>query len=193
MNDVSTSDQQLINQCLAGETDAFGVLVTRYEERLYGTLVHMVGSAHEARDVVQEAFVLAFQKLKTFRQESAFYSWLFRIAYNTAISRHRRSRPGMASVDAIRDKTGTEPTDSRPESDPAYRLHTSETQALVSAALEELAEDFRTVIILREMEGLSYEEIAELVACPVGTVRSRIHRARSELREKLARALTNER
>lgn len=192
MDDVSTSDQELIDQCLAGQTDAFGVLVTRYQDRLYGTLVHMVGSAHEARDVSQEAFVLAFQKLNSYRQESAFYSWLFRIAYNTAISRHRRRRPATASVDAIREKTGTEPADHRPESDPAYQMHTSERQALVARALEQLAEEFRTVIVLREMEGMSYEQIAELVACPVGTVRSRIHRARSELRENLTRALAKE-
>lgn len=193
MDDVSTSDQQLIDRCLSGETDAFGELVSRYEDRLYGTLVHMIGSTHEARDVAQEAFVQAFQKLKTFRQESAFYSWLFRIAYNRAISRHRRRRTGTASVDALRETTGTEPTDDRPESDPAHNLYTAERQALVASALAELAEEYRTVIILREMEGLSYEEIAELVDCPVGTVRSRIHRARSELREKLTRALANER
>lgn len=193
MDDVSTSDQQLIDQCLSGQSDAFGGLVTRYEKRLYGTLVHMVGSVHEARDVAQEAFVLAYQKLDSFRQESSFYSWLFRIAYNAAISRHRRRRGRTASVDAIRETTGTEPTDDRPESDPAYQLHTSERQALVRNALDELAEEFRTVIVLREMEGLSYEEIAEMVAVPVGTVRSRIHRARSELREKLTRALASER
>lgn len=193
MDDVSTSDQQLIDQCLSGQSDAFGELVTRYEKRLYGTLVHMVGSVHEARDVSQEAFVLAFRKLKSFRQESSFYSWLFRIAYNAAISRHRRRRGATASVDAIRETTGTEPTDDRPESDPAYHLQASERQALVQNALNELAEEFRTVIVLREMEGLSYEQIAEMVDVPVGTVRSRIHRARSELREKLTRALANER
>jgi len=192
VDDVSTSDQKLIDQCLAGETDAFGELVTRYEDRLCGTLAHMVGSVHEARDVAQEAFVLAFQKLNSFRQESAFYSWLFRIAYNTAISRHRRRRGGVASIDAIRETTGTEPADHHPESDPAHHLQTTERQTLVRDALNELAEEFRTVIVLREMEGMSYEEIAELVACPVGTVRSRIHRARCELREKLTRAMANE-
>lgn len=193
MDDVSTSDQTLIDRCLAGQTDAFGVLVTRYEKRLYGTLVHMLGSIDEARDVAQEAFVLAFQKLKTFRQESAFYSWLFRIAYNTAVTRHRRRRPRTASMEMLRDKSGREPTDDRPESDPTHHLDISERQALVASALDELAKEYRTVIVLREMEGLSYEEIAELVACPVGTVRSRIHRARSELREKLTRALASER
>ncbi|MGE0378584.1 MAG: RNA polymerase sigma factor, partial [Planctomycetaceae bacterium] len=150
MDDVSTSDQTLIDRCLAGQTDAFGDLVTRYDKRLYGTLVHMLGSAHEARDVAQEAFVLAFQKLKTFRHESAFYSWLFRIAYNTAVSRHRRRPPRTASVEALREQTGTEPTDDRPESDPAHQLQRSERQALVSSALEELADEYRTVIILRE-------------------------------------------
>jgi RNA polymerase sigma-70 factor (ECF subfamily) len=192
MGDVSTSDQQLIERSLAGQTDAFGVLVTRYEQRLFATLAHMLGSSHEARDVAQEAFVTAFQKLKTFRQESAFYSWLFRIAYNTAVSRCRRRRETPGSVEQLRESTGEEPTDDRVDSDPAHRLHTAERQTLVQTALDELAEDYRTALVLREIEELSYEEIAHIVGCPVGTVRSRIHRARMELREKLARALASE-
>ena len=91
-NNVSTQDVAAINRCLAGDADAFGDLVTRYQDRLFGTLVHMLGSFEDARDVGQDAFVLAFQKLDTFRGDSAFYSWLFRIAYNTAISRRRKDR-----------------------------------------------------------------------------------------------------
>lgn len=193
MNDVNASDQTLIDRCLEGQTDAFGELVTRYQDRLYATLVNMLGSVHDARDASQEAFVLAFQKLETFRRESAFYSWLFRIAYNAAVSRHRKTRRETGSVEAARAASGREPTDERPQADPAHDLHTAERQTLVQSALSELAEEYRTVIVLREMEGLSYEQIAELVDVPIGTVRSRIHRARTELREKLSRAMAAER
>ena len=110
VNDVNASDQILIDRCLAGQTDAFGELVTRHQDRLYGTLVNMLGSVHDARDACQEAFVLAFSKLSTFRRESAFYSWLFRIAYNAAVSRHRKTRRVTGSIDAARAATGLEPT-----------------------------------------------------------------------------------
>jgi RNA polymerase sigma-70 factor, ECF subfamily len=193
VNDVNASDQALIDRCLEGQTDAFGELVTRHQDRLYGTLVNMLGSVHDARDATQDAFVLAFQKLETFRRESAFYSWLFRIAYNAAVSRHRKTRRETGSVEAARAASGREPTDERPQADPAHDLYTAERQNLVQSALGELADEYRTVIVLREMEGLSYEQIAELVGVPIGTVRSRIHRARTELRDKLSRAMAAER
>lgn len=193
MDDVNASDQALIDRCLEGQTDAYGELVTRYQDRLYATLVSMLGSVHDARDATQDAFVLAFQKLETFRRESAFYSWLFRIAYNAAVSRHRKTRRETGSIDAARAVTGREPMDERPQADPSHELQISERQSLVRSALGELADEYRTVIILREMEGFSYEQIAELMDVPIGTIRSRIHRARSELRAKLERAMATER
>jgi RNA polymerase sigma-70 factor, ECF subfamily len=193
VSDVNASDQILIDRCLAGQTEAFGELVTRHQDRLYGTLVNLLGSPHDARDASQDAFVLAFEKLETFRRESAFYSWLFRIAYNAAVSRHRKTRRISGSVEAARDATGAEPVDERPETDPTHQLDTQERQSIIRSALNELAEDYRTAIVLREMEGMSYEEIAGVVNVPVGTVRSRIHRARTELREKLTRAMAQER
>jgi RNA polymerase sigma-70 factor, ECF subfamily len=193
-NDVTTKDVAAINRCLAGDADAFGDLVTRYQDRLFGTLVHMLGSFEDARDVAQDAFVLAFQKLDTFRGDSAFYSWLFRIAYNTAVSRRRRERRSgnHASLEMARERTGVEPHDDRPATDPSYSLQTEERQTIVRQALDELAEEYRTVLILKEMEGLRYDEIADIVDCPIGTVRSRIHRARHEMREKLGRVLRTE-
>ena len=190
-NNVSTQDVAAINRCLAGDADAFGDLVTRYQDRLFGTLVHMLGSFEDARDVGQDAFVLAFQKLDTFRGDSAFYSWLFRIAYNTAISRRRKDRrsANQASLDMAREQTGAEPQDNRPTADPSFSLQSEERQTIVRQALDELAEEYRTVLVLKEMEGLRYDEIAEIVDCPIGTVRSRIHRARHEMREKLGRVL----
>ncbi|MBT4864820.1 MAG: sigma-70 family RNA polymerase sigma factor [Planctomycetaceae bacterium] len=182
---VNIHDTELIKACLAGKTDAFGQLVVRHQDRLYNTLAKVLGSADDARDVSQQAFVHAFQKLHTFRGNSAFYSWLFRIAMNAAISEKRKTRRMTASVDLAREQSGEEPTDFHPDSQPSHAIELSERQQMVQTALAELSEEFRTVLVLKEMEGLKYEEIAEIVGCPVGTVRSRIHRARSEMREKL--------
>lgn len=185
-NAVNNDDQQLIEECLAGRSEAFGELVVRYQDRLFHTLLFVTGAADQAQDVAQDAFVHAFAKLSTFRGESAFYSWLFRIAMNAAVSRKRRDRRMSASLDAARENAGHEPADGHPGSEPSHSIEVSERQALVRAALSELSEEYRTVLVLKEMEDLRYEEIAEIVGCPIGTVRSRIHRARSELREKLA-------
>ncbi len=183
---VKDDDQRLIEECLAGRREAFGELVLRYQDRLFHTLLYVTGAADQAHDVAQDAFVHAFTKLSTFRGESAFYSWLFRIAMNTAVSRKRRDRRMSASLDAARENAGHEPADGHPNAEPSHSLEVSERQALVRSALAELSEDYRTVLVLKEMEDLRYEEIAEIVGCPIGTVRSRIHRARSELREKLS-------
>lgn len=189
---MSRDDRQLIEESLAGRTEAFGQLVMRYQDRLHGALARMLGSVDDARDVAQEAFVLAYQKLDTFRGNAAFYSWLFRIAMNAAISHRRKTGRRHASVDAAREQAGVEPVDPHPAARPSHGLELSERQALVHQALNELSEEYRTVLVLKELEGLQYEEIAALVECPVGTVRSRIHRARAELRQKLSRLLGDE-
>ena len=182
---MSKPDQELIADCLAGQTQAFGDLVLRYQNRLFNTLTAVLGSADDARDVTQDAFVNAFQKLHTFRGRSAFYSWLFRIALNSAASQKRKTNRTVVSIDSNRELTGDEPADQHSDSRPGHALETQERQATVRTALGQLAEEFRTALILKEIENLSYEEIAEIVGCPIGTVRSRIHRARSELRERL--------
>jgi RNA polymerase sigma-70 factor (ECF subfamily) len=187
-----TSDQELIQHCLAGRTDAFGLLVERYQHRLYHALVHVLGSPTDAQDVVQDAFVHALEKLKTFRGESAFYSWLFRIALNAAVSARRKTRRMSTSVEATRERIGTEPADERASSQPFHALDVADRQRLVRQALGELPEEFRTVLVLKEMDGLPYEQIAEICDCPVGTVRSRLHRARLELRGKLTGLLRRE-
>jgi RNA polymerase sigma-70 factor (ECF subfamily) len=181
---VSKPDQELIAECLSGQTHAFGDLVARYQNRLFNTLVGVLGSVEDAHDVAQEAFVNAFQKLNTFRGHSAFYSWLFRIALNAAVSQKRKQR-AVVSIDAAREQSGDEPIDRHPAARPEHALETNERQIAVRGALAELAEEFRTALILKEMEDMSYEEISEIVGCPIGTVRSRIHRARAELRVKL--------
>ncbi len=187
-----TSDQTLIDHCLAGRREAFGLLVERYQNRLFHSLLHLLGSTEDAQDAAQEAFVNAFEKLGSFRGQSQFYSWLFRIAFNTAVSSKRKSRRMSVSLEARRDASGLEPSDGNPTSEPSYAMDVSDRQRLVQQALSELCEEFRTALVLKEMDGMSYEEIADVVNVPLGTVRSRIHRARLELREKLSALLRSE-
>ena len=186
------SDQSLIDQTLAGRREAFGLLVERYQHRLYHGLLHALGSAEDAQDVAQDAFVKAFEKLASFKGQAAFYSWLFRIALNAGVSAKRKTRRMTASVEARREATGLEPADDDPANEPSHAMHVSDRQRLVRQALSELSDEFRTALVLKEMDGMSYEEIATVVDVPLGTVRSRIHRARLELRAKLGMLLKPE-
>ena len=186
------SDQELIAAALARDTAAFGELVLRHQNRLYGALVHMLGSTEDAKDVAQEAFVLAFQKLATFRGDAQFYSWLFRIAMNAAVNFRRKNRSLGASIEGTKERLGLEPTDSRGDMQPDQPMEQAERQRLVQEALATMTAEFRIPLVMAEMEELKYEEIAELLKCPIGTVRSRIHRGRAELREKLRRLLKND-
>ncbi|GDY10099.1 RNA polymerase sigma factor [Planctomycetia bacterium] len=186
------SDQELIAATLARDTAAFGELVSRYQNRLYGALIHMTGSAEDAKDVAQEAFVLAFQKLATFRGDSQFYSWLFRIAMNASVNFRRKNRSLGASIEATKERVGLEPIDPCRDTQPDQPMEQAERQRIVREALAQMTEEFRIPLVMAEMEEMKYEEIAELLKCPIGTVRSRIHRGRMELREKLRRLLKDE-
>jgi RNA polymerase sigma-70 factor (ECF subfamily) len=179
-------DAQLIDQTLAGHSAAFGELVQKYQDRLYNTIAHVVGNAEDARDVVQDAFVQAFLKLDTFQHASAFYTWLYRIAFNVAASHCRRRRPTL-SVEHARETSGTEPMDN--DDDPMERLEREERCRQVRQAISRLSEEHRTVLVLREIDGCCYETIAEVLDLPIGTVRSRLHRARLHLREQLKEVL----
>lgn len=183
---ATSDDAQLIAETLGGNSAAFGQLVRKYQDRLYNTLVHALGDPHEAQDVVQEAFVQAFLKLEGFGQRSAFYTWLYRIAFNVVASKRRR-RKGIASIDQARELAGDDPPSPAPG--PAARLEQEERCQQVRCALAALGEEHREVIVLREIEGCCYETIAEILSLPVGTVRSRLHRARLQLRELLAELL----
>jgi RNA polymerase sigma-70 factor (ECF subfamily) len=176
-------DALLIDEVLAGDTSAFGQLVVKYQDRLFNTLSYVVGSCEEAEDVVQDAFVQAFVKLGTFQRASAFYTWLYRIAFNLAVSRKRRRRPEV-SVDQTRELTGDEPVDDGQA--PGDHLEQQESAEQVQEALQRVSVEHRTILVLREMDGLCYEEIADVLELPVGTVRSRLHRARLALRDELA-------
>ncbi len=190
---MKEDDIQLIEMTLAGDKEAFGELVVRYQDRLFGTLVQMLGSIHDARDVGQEAFLSAFEKLHTFRKEASFYSWLFRIAYNAAMTNRRKlKRRNNSSLDANFERTGHEPSDPNPSIDPTHHLRSEENIQQVRHALAQLAPDYRDALLMKEMEGMKYDEIADVLDCPLGTVRSRIHRARCELREILERLTEHE-
>ncbi len=192
MND----DAQLISQALAGQTAAFGQLVQKYQDRLYNTVVHVAGNAEDAKDVVQEAFVQAFLKLESFQGASAFYTWLYRIAFNVAATHHRR-RGAMRSAERIAISEGhlRDSAEGHPQSaadGPSEQLEREERCRQVRQAISQLAEEHRVVLVLREMDGCCYETIAEILDLPVGTVRSRLHRARMQLREELKEVLAVE-
>jgi len=181
-NDVPTNDAQLVQASLDGDRDAFGALVERYQDRLFNTLLQILGSRDDASDVAQEAFVQAFVKLETFRGDAQFYTWLYRIAMNMALSQRRRRRK-VVSVEAAKDGGGDEPVDRNPG--PEARLVDRERVAAVQLALSKLADQHRQILVLREMEGFSYDTIAGILALPVGTVRSRLFRARLMLKDEL--------
>jgi RNA polymerase sigma-70 factor, ECF subfamily len=182
-------DAPLIAATLAGDTEAFGKLVSAYQDRLYNSLLRVLGSAEDARDVVQDAFVQAFLKLDSFRGSSAFYTWLYRIAFNLAMSHARRERK-MVSLDRVKTDCGDEPADGRPT--PEAEVRRTEDVDMVHTALDKLSPEFRQILVLRELEGCRYEQIAEILELPVGTVRSRLFRARLQLRDELAPLMREE-
>ena len=182
-------DQQLVDLCLAGQTEAFGQLVERYQDRLFHSLIPLLKSRDDARDIAQDAVLQAYQKLDSYRGEAAFHTWLYRLAINTAMSFLRRRRRKTTSIESVGKNIGEEPADQHAEADPDVPVIRAEQRELVHNALAELPDDYRIVLILKEFEGLRYDEIVELVDCPLGTVRSRIHRGRLELAERLGRML----
>lgn len=184
-----SSDQSLIQATLAGDASAFETLLQRYQDRLVHSLEHALGSREDALEVAQQAFVQAWRRLSTFRAESAFYSWLYRIARNIAVSERQRSRLRAGSLNNLTESTGFEPQDARATAAPEYQLEQSEQGQLVRQALLQMPEEFRQPLVLKELDGFSYEEISQILDIPLGTVRSRIFRARQDLAERLKRTL----
>jgi len=181
-------DQALVERAQAGDQRAFGMLVEKYQRILGRLLSRMVRDQAEVEDVVQESFIKAYRALPNFRGDSAFYTWLYRIGINTAknylVSMGRR--PQVVNDVEIEDAENFEDADElRTMDTPETELMTKEIAQTVNDTVASLPEDLRTAITLREIEGLSYEEIATIMACPIGTVRSRIFRARETISEKL--------
>jgi RNA polymerase sigma-70 factor (ECF subfamily) len=182
---VSADDHRLIAESLEGDTAAFGELVRRYQDRLYNTVYRLVDNADDALDVVQEAFLNAFQSLGAFKGDSLFFTWLYRIAVNTAISQKRKKRV-MVRIDAGRDgESAIEPFDPSELSRPGHAIEQAEQEQHIQQALSRLSPEHRAVLVMKDMEGQKYETMAELLGVPIGTIRSRLHRARLELREIL--------
>ena len=184
-----TSDTQLIEATLRGESAAFGQLVRKYQDRLFNTLYHLTGNHEDASDLTQDAFVQAFVKLDTFRRSSTFYTWLYRIAFNRTAS-YYRGKKTTHSLDREQQATGREPVETDPG--PCEQLEQEESRTQVREALARLSEEHRTILILREMDGCDYETIADIIEVPVGTVRSRLYRARAQMHILLKEILAAE-
>jgi RNA polymerase sigma-70 factor (ECF subfamily) len=190
VSECVSDDATLIAATLAGDNAAFGRLVAAYQDRLFNSLLRVLGSSEDAADIVQDAFVQAFTKLNTFRGDSGFYTWLYRIAFNLAMSHARRGRK-TESLDGMKSVVGEEPLDGRPTVETG--MMQQERAELVHAALAQLSMDYRQILVLREIDGCRYDEIAVILDLPVGTVRSRLFRARMEMRDLLTPRLHIER
>ena len=184
VNDQAATDRELIQHSLAGNRDAFGQLVDRYRDRLFTSLCHLSGSHADAEDIAQEAFVQAYLKLSTFGQRCGFYTWLHRIALNVLYTRSRRQRV-RASVWQTQPENAEDQSD--PRGTPVDELERREDATQIRQALNALSAEHRAVLVLRGVEGFDYDTIAETLQVNAGTVRSRLHRARLELRSQLER------
>lgn len=185
------ADHELVLKVQQGDKSAFDLLVIKYQHRIIQLVNRYIKDPSEAQDVAQEAFIKAYRALGNFRGDSAFYTWLYRISINTAknylVSRNRRHSDYHVDVQDA-EQVGNAPQLQGMET-PDELLQNDEIISVINAAIEQLPEDMKTAIILREFEGMSYEEIAQAMECPVGTVRSRIFRAREAIDEKLGSLL----
>jgi RNA polymerase sigma-70 factor (ECF subfamily) len=180
-------DQTLVEQVQQGDKQAFDVLVLKYQNKIIQLVNRYVHDSDEARDVAQEAFIKAYRAIGRFRGDSAFYTWLYRIAINTAKNYLVASgrRPPRSDIDAQDAEQYEGATGLKEYATPERLLLKDEILAAIAEAIDELPDDLRTAITLRELEGLSYEEIAQTMECPIGTVRSRIFRARDAIDTRL--------
>lgn len=181
---MNHDDRRLIAECLGGRRDAFGELVSRYQARLYNAAVRLVDNADDAADVVQDSFLNAYTSLASFKGDAEFFTWLYRIAFNSAISLKRKRR-AVYSLDTGSGEGGIDPDDPNESARPGAALERSEEEALLQAAIARLSHEHREVLVLKDIEGLKYEVIAEMLGVPIGTIRSRLHRARLELKDLL--------
>ena len=181
-------DQQLVERAQRGDKHAYELLVVKYQRRLARLISRFVRDAAEVEDVTQEAFIKAYRALPTFRGESAFYTWLYRIGINTAknyLLALKRRAPTSTSFDVDEAEGFDEAELLQEVSTPENELMSKQVVEVVNSSLQQLPDDLRTALTLREIEGLSYEEIADVMNCPIGTVRSRIFRAREAIAENL--------
>jgi len=190
---ASDTDQQLVQRAQRGDLRAFDLLVLKYQGRIGALVSRYINDPGEVEDVTQEAFIKAYRALDKFRGDSAFYTWLYRIASNAAKNHlvAKGRRPGADAT--IEDAEGFERGDLISESStPEAVLMSEELARVVTEAMEALPEELRAAVTLREFEGLSYDDIAAVLECPVGTVRSRIFRAREAIDERVREQMSEE-
>lgn len=188
-------EHELLKRCAKGNAAAFGKVVTHYQDVIFNLVLRMIGNREDARDVTQDVFVKAFRRIKSFQGRSSLATWLYAIAVNQSISERRHqsaaSRSGAVQMSVLDGKDNPRPYDPAGNSPaPDARLHADETRRQIEAAIAELDEDYRAVVVLRDVEGLDYKSIGDVLRCSRGTVKSRLHRARTELRRKLRKLLT---
>jgi RNA polymerase sigma-70 factor, ECF subfamily len=180
-------DQQLVERVQKGDKRAFDLLVIKYQHKVMAVISRFIRDHAEVQDVAQEAFIKAYRALPNFRGDSAFYTWIYRIAINTAknhiVARNRRPPASDVEVDDAEFFAGNDAMHEM--NTPERNLLRDELQETIELAFRDLPDDLRTAVTLREMDGLSYEEIAEVMECPVGTVRSRIFRAREAIDKRI--------
>ena len=188
MRAAALEDAQLLGRCRGGDMSSFGPLVVKYQDRVFNAILRLCGNHDDAEELCQETFVKAIENLPAFRQDSGFYTWLFRIAVNLTISQRRRG--GRVRFQTLEQGDGEKPQlqdalPDRREDDPHVAVAREDAGRRVLKAVEELDDDFRVVVVLRDIEEMNYEQIAQVLNVPVGTVKSRIYRARCLLQEKL--------
>ena len=187
---VSHTDLELVQRVQSGDKKSFDILVLKYQHKVSNLVLRYVHDQDTAQDVAQDAFIKAYRGLKNFRGESAFYTWLYRIAINTAknylVSQGRRLPDSDIDADEAEQFGGESAL--KEYATPEHEMLTEEIQVAVTRAIDQLPDDLKTAIMLRELEGMSYEEIAVTMDCPIGTVRSRIFRARESI-DKVLRPL----
>ena len=181
------NDRDLVRRFKRGDQAAFELLFTRYQHKVIGLIGRHLNDPDEVQDVAQEAFVRAFRALPRFRGESAFYTWLYRIALNTTRNHvaARSRRPPPTDIDVADAQFMDGANTLRDDEDPLAALSRDELSSEIGRAIGALPDDLRSAVTLREMDGLSYDQIAEVMHCPVGTVRSRIFRAREAIDERI--------
>jgi len=189
---IKFEDASLVQQCRSGDMQAFAALVAKYQDRIFNTIFRMCPQRADAEELAQETFLKALERIGQFRGRSEFYTWLFRIAVNLTISYRRRSGRIRFHSMTEPDGSGGGRTDAlieaaahRSNPGPAAAVIAGDTNRRVLESLEELDDDFRAVVILRDMEDMDYARMGRILDLPVGTVKSRLHRARSVLKEKL--------
>ncbi|MDT8317265.1 MAG: sigma-70 family RNA polymerase sigma factor [bacterium] len=182
---MKKSDDYLVRKSQEGDSRSFEMLVIKYQQRIFNVIFRIVRNRDDVEDLAQEAFLNAFRSIKGFRGGSSFYTWLYRIASNVSLNHLAKNKRAVFVDEAVMDTADVAEKTASADISPERRVSSNETASAISKAVESLPEEIKKAVILREYEGLSYEEIAELMDCPVGTVRSRIFRGRGILKTSL--------